>query len=205
MSILEADVAYPDSVFIEDTALLTSRCAVITRPGAESRRGEIAAVEAAVSAYYERLERIAPPDCLDAGDVMMVGDHYYIGLSKRTTERGAGQLIGILQKYGLKGSTVTLDSVLHLKTGVVYLANGYMVAAGEFISKAEFSSFRVIAVDDDEQYAANCVWINGKVLVASGYPKLKTKLQAAGYETLALDMSEFRKLDGGLSCLSLRF
>jgi len=205
VTILPADEKFPDSVFIEDTALLTPSCAVITRPGASSRREETVATEASVKTFYENTMAITSPGTLDAGDVMMVETHFYIGLSKRTNKTGAEQLIAILNEQGYSGSTVKLDHVLHLKTGVVYLDRSTLVSAGEFNDKFEFEKFNHIQVDPTEQYAANCVWINGKVLVAEGYPLTRKKIESTGYETIALEMSEFRKLDGGLSCLSLRF
>ncbi|MCK4903926.1 MAG: N(G),N(G)-dimethylarginine dimethylaminohydrolase, partial [Candidatus Marinimicrobia bacterium] len=134
-----------------------------------------------------------------------VGSHYYIGLSKRTNSAGANQIIKTLNKYDMTGSTVTLSDMLHLKSGVVYLENNNLVVTGEFMNKPEFEKFNLIKIDDDESYAANCVWINDIVLIAKGYPKAKQSIEQAGYKTIELDMSEFRKLDGGLSCLSLRF
>ena len=136
---------------------------------------------------------------------MMVGPHFYIGLSKRTNREGAEQTISILKKYGMTGSIVTLEKVLHLKTGLSYLEKNNLVASGEFIGKTEFQKFNLLKVDDDESYAANCIWVNDIVLVAEGFPKIRKKIEDSGYKTIALDMSEFRKLDGGLSCLSLRF
>ena len=205
VTVLGAEEKYPDSVFIEDTALLTPHCAIITNPGSDSRKGEIKLTEDAVRDFYENIEYITSPNTLDAGDIMMVGSHFYIGLSDRTTQAGADQLIAILEKYGMTGSVVSLEKVLHLKTGVVYLENNTLFASGEFIDKPEFAKFNIIKVDEDESYSANCIWINDKVLIAKGYPKTKKKIEDAGYETIELDMSEFRKLDGGLSCLSLRF
>lgn len=203
--ILEADENYPDSTFVEDTALLTPYCAVITRPGAESRRGEITAIKKAVAAFYSQIETIEAPGTVEAGDIMQVGSHFYIGLSERTNAVGASQLIALLQKYGMTGSTVALDEVLHLKTGVAYLENNNVLACGEFITKVEFEKFSLLQVEEDESYAANCIWVNGTVIVPHGFPKTKRLIEDAGYPTLAIDVSEFRKLDGGLSCLSLRF
>ena len=205
VTILQADEGYPDSTFIEDTALLTKECAVITNPGADSRKGEIAAVKEAVSKFYSKIETIKNPGTLDAGDIMMAGSHFYIGLSKRTNLHGAEQMISILEKYSFTASTVTLKDVLHLKSGVSYLENSNLIAAGEFVSKPEFKRYNILKVKDSESYAANCVWVNGSVLMAAGYPAAKRQVENAGYPVIELDMSEFRKLDGGLSCLSLRF
>jgi dimethylargininase len=205
VTVLPPDNDYPDSTFVEDTALLTPACAIITRPGAVSRRGETAAVERAVAGFYTTIERVVSPGMVDAGDIMMVDTHYYIGVSQRTNSEGASQVIRHLEKHGLSGSTVPLQQALHLKSGVAYIENDHLVVSGEFIGRPEFAAYKTLAVEPDEQYAANCLWVNDRVLVAEGYPKIRHAIEALGYDTIALAMSEFRKLDGGLSCLSLRF
>jgi len=129
----------------------------------------------------------------------------YIGLSERTNLNGAEQVISILNKYGMSGSVIKLEKVLHLKTGLSYLENNNLVACGEFLSNTEFKKFNIIEIPKEESYAANCVWINNKVLIPKGYTKAKQKIIDAGYTVIEIDVSEFRKLDGGLSCLSLRF
>lgn len=205
VEVLEADEKYPDSCFVEDVALCTPYCAIITRPGALSRRGETDSMREVLEKYYLKIESINKPGTLEAGDVMMVGDHYYIGLSDRTNEKGANQLISILEKYRMSGSLVHLDEVLHLKTGVAYLEESNMVVCGEFVSKPEFKQFSLMEVPQSEAYAANCIWVNGTVIVPSGFPSVSKIINNAGYGVIELDMSEFQKLDGGLSCLSLRF
>ena len=205
VTVLPADESYPDSTFVEDTALLTPRCAIIMNPGAPSRKGEILSMRPILEKFYQHIESISEPGSVDAGDILMVGNHYYIGLSGRTNQAGAIQLINILKSYSLTGSMVRLNKVLHLKTGVAYLENNNLLVTGEFSSKPEFRHFNILPIDSDESYAANCIWINNTVLVPQGYPKAKETIQKAGYKIIALDMSEFRKLDGGLSCLSLRF
>jgi dimethylargininase len=203
--VLDADEDYPDSTFVEDTALLTPECAVITNPGVLSRRGETAGIRKVISNYYSDIAEISEPGTLEAGDVKMVGNHYYIGLSQRTNETGANQLIDILESYGMTGSAIKLEKVLHLKTGVSYLEKNNFVIAGEFITNHEFQKYNQLKIDDDESYAANCVWVNDHVLVAKGFPKTKKLIENAGYNVIEVDVSEFQKLDGGLSCLSLRF
>jgi len=202
---LEADENYPDSVFVEDTALLTPFCAIITNPGATSRRGEIIGIKPIIKEYYSNIEEVKLPGTVEAGDIMMVGTHYYIGISERTNVNGAEQVIKILRKYGMDGSLIKLNEVLHLKTGLAYLENNNLLACGEFITNPEFSKFNILEIPKKESYAANCVWINGNVLVPKGFPVSKQKILDAGYPVLEIDVSEFRKLDGGLSCLSLRF
>jgi len=196
---------YPDSCFVEDVALLTSKCAVLTHPGAVSRRGETSHIEDAIKAFYPNLERIDKAGHVEAGDIMMVGEHFYIGLSARTDAQGASQLITILNKYDLSGSMVEMSELLHLKTGLSYLENNNLIAFGEMITHPDFVQFNRIEIDKNEDYAANCVWINGTVLVPKGFPKALEAIQQLGYKTREVAMSEFQKLDGGLSCLSLRF
>jgi dimethylargininase len=205
VTVLEADERFPDSVFVEDTAVVTAKCAVITRPGADSRKGEEIEMKKVLKGFYEHIEEIIPPGSLDGGDIMMVGNHFYIGLSARTNQEGADQLRRILEKYGFTASTVSLKKVLHLKTGVAYLENNNLVTAGEFIHHPIFAGFNKIVIAEPESYAANCIWINGFVIMPAGFEKAAAAVARAGYTVLPPDMSEFRKLDGGVSCLSLRF
>ncbi|MBN1251124.1 MAG: hypothetical protein JXA16_03245 [Bacteroidales bacterium] len=205
VSVLDADENFPDSTFVEDAAILTSECAIITNPGAVSRKNEIFDIEKVVSEFYQNIEKISGNGTVEGGDVMMVGKHFYIGISDRTNLEGAEQLKQILEKYGMTSSTVGLETMLHLKTGLSYLENNNLAITGEFIDKADFSKFNKIIIDEDEAYSANCIWINDTVIVPKGYPKSKFLIEKAAYKTIEIDVSEFRKLDGGLSCLSLRF
>lgn len=202
---LPADEAFPDSCFVEDTALLSKHCAIIARPGASTRQGEEAAVLELLPRYFDNIESIEAPGTIEPGDIMMVGDHFYIGLSDRTNAEGARQMISLLETHGLNGSTVNMHGMLHLKTGLSYLEDNTLVACGEILHEPEFAKFKLIEIDTDEAYAANCVWVNGTVLVPMGFPKARKKIEAAGYPLIPVDVSEFQKLDGGLSCLSLRF
>jgi dimethylargininase len=201
---LGADKRYPDSVFVEDTAVVTDRCAIIAHPGAADRRGEVHEVEEVLSGLYENVERIVSPGTLDGGDVLQVGDHFYIGLTRRTNEEGAEQLSALLRGYGFRASFVELRRFLHLKTGVAYLGGDDLLVAGELVANDEFEGFDKIVVSPEEAYCANCVRVNDHVLVAGGCEKTKEKIVERGYEVIELEMSEFRKVDGGLSCLSLR-
>ncbi len=205
VDILEADEDYPDSTFIEDVALLTPHCTVITIPGVPSRKGEVDGVIKTIEKYYDNIEFIQEPATIEPGDIMMVGDHYYIGISERTNLEGARQMKKILEKYNMGATNIELTEMLHLKTGLAYLENNNLVATGEFLSSPSFSQFNIIEIEKDESYAANCIWVNDKVIIPKGYPNAKRKIENCGYEILEVDVSEFRKLDGGLSCLSLRF
>ena len=203
--ILPADEDYPDSTFIEDVALLTKECAIIMNPGAKTRKGEIAGIKKVLKDYFENIEEITEPGTVEAGDIMMVGSHFYIGISERTNINGARQVIGILEKYGLTGSVIKLEKVLHLKTGVAYLERNNLVACGEFISHKDFQKFNILEIKTDESYAANCIWVNDWVILPNNYSKAREIITSHGYKIIEVDVSEFQKLDGGLSCLSLRF
>ena len=207
VTILPADERYPDSCFVEDPAVITSKCAIITNPGAPSRNGEKDEIIGAIRKFFpeDKIEYIQAPGTLEGGDVMMVGNHFYVGRSARTNEEGIRQFIAILEKYGLSGSEVTLEEVLHLKTGVNYLENGNMLVAGEFVRKPEFAQYNRVEIPQEEAYAANCIWVNGTVIVPKGYPAVEAAVRTLGYPVLLVDTSEYRKIDGGLSCLSLRF
>jgi dimethylargininase len=203
--VLPADEQYPDSVFIEDVAICTPGFAVITSPGAVTRMGETQGMHGVLSDYFSKIEEIKLPGTLEGGDIMMAGDTYYIGISRRTNNQGADQLISILEKEGLKGIKVPLGALLHLKSGVSYLGNNNILVSDLLKDRVEFKDFNHIRVRAGEDYAANSLWINGTVLVPEGYPYTREQIENAGYKTITIDVSEFRKVDGGVSCLSLRF
>ena len=205
VTVLEALEEYPDSVFVEDTAVLAERCAIITKPGAASRKGEERSIKEVLSKFYQKLEPIKAPGTIEGGDVMRVNDHFYAGLSERTNKEGFEQMEAILKKYGYTASSVEMGEFLHLKTGVAYLENKNLLVAGEFVNHKDFKSFNRITIAEYEHYAANCIWVNDRVLIPSGHPNTRASIQKAGYEIIEVDVQEFRKLDGGLSCLSLRF
>ena len=205
ISILPPDNDFPDSTFVEDTALLTPAVAVITNPGAPSRKKEIESIREVIGSFYKTIECIRAPGTLEAGDVMMAGSHFYIGLSERTNAEGAQQLIRILETYGMTASVIEVSDMLHLKSGISFLENNILLAHISLVEHDALKGFKIIPVPEEEAYAANSLWINGNVLIPEGYPQTLHNIQIAGFKALLLDMSEFRKLDGGLSCLSLRF
>lgn len=203
--VLAADEAYPDSTFVEDVALLTAHCAIITRPAAPSRAGETSSMRRVLEHYYQKIEEIAAPGTLDGGDVMQVGEHCYIGLSARTNLAGATQLIEILRRHDLSGSTVPVTQFLHLKTGVTCIADQTLLATGEFITRPEFSEFTILPVADTDAGGANCIRINDSILMPAGFPAVRQQLATCDVQIIEIDISEYAKLDGGLTCLSLRF
>jgi len=202
--VLEVDDSYPDSVFIEDTAVVTDRFAVITRPGAESRRGETTAVKMKLEELYSRIHFIESPALLDGGDVMQCGSRFFVGLSERTNREGVRQFSELVKAYEYTTVPVTIGGMLHLKTGVSYLENNTLLITKGLYDHPHFKDFQRISVPPEEAYAANSLWLNEKVLIPEGFPLTTQKLRETGYQLIPVPMSEFRKLDGGLSCLSLR-
>ncbi len=210
---LEADLRYPDACFVEDAAIVTAHGAMLTRPGAGSRLGEVEAMAPVVRGFYPEAGRIAAPGTLDGGDICEAGRHFFLGLSHRTNEEGARQLGEHLRREGFSCSTVDvrgMTSILHLKSGISYIGDDTLVVMEEMAEWPAFTAdgvprYELLRVSEEESYAANCVRVNDRVLVAAGYPKFEAELRARGFDPLVLEMSEFRKMDGGLSCLSLRF
>jgi len=212
---LEPDQDYPDSTFVEDVAIVTDAFAILTRPGAPSRAGEVESMQETLANFFEKVFEIEAPGTLDGGDICQAGDHFFIGISKRTNEAGASQLGEFLKQSGYASTLIDIrksvpgaratGSLLHLKSGIAYLGDNRLVIVESLTSQKDFAGYNLVRVDQAESYAANCIRVNNHVIIASGYPKFAAQLQELGYQTIALDMSEFRKMDGGLSCLSLRF
>jgi dimethylargininase len=204
---LPADERYPDSTFVEDVAVLIDGCAVLTRPGAESRRGEVESIRGALQALFDHLLQIEAPGTLDGGDVCQTDRGWYIGVSARTNEAGAQQLAGLLEVRGHQATLIDIRKIpglLHLKSGIAALGEGVIVLDTALRDRPEFAGFKTILVDASESYAANCIRVNDRVVVAEGYPRFQAALAAGGFDPLPVDVSEFRKMDGGVSCLSLR-
>ena len=205
---LPPDDAFPDSTFVEDPAVLTPKLAILTNPGAPSRRGEVASIAAVLPEFFDRIARIETPGTLDGGDICQADDHFFIGLSDRTNEEGARQLATLLAKQGFTSSVIDLrgsSTVLHLKTGMTYLGERRIVAMRDIAAHPAFGGYEVIAVAPQENYAANLLRINQFVVLAAGFPEIAKTVADLGHTIVPLDMSEFRKMDGSLSCLSLRF
>jgi len=202
---LNEDNRFPDSTFVEDTAIVDKEFAVITNLGEKSRQGEEIEISDKLKTFYKNIESIRKPGTLEGGDVMKVEDHFYIGLSNRTNNEGANQLTIILKSYGYSSSIIPLKKVIHLKTGISYLGDGILLVSGEFKNHSDFREYNLIEVQDSEAYATNSLRINEYVLKPQGYTNLTKQILNYNFNLLELDMSEFEKMDGGLSCLSLRF
>jgi dimethylargininase len=209
---LEPDETYPDGTFVEDTAIVTGRGAVLTRPGALSREGEIRSMAACLRQFYADLPAIAAPGTVDGGDVCEADGHFLIGVSARTNAQGAHQLAQHLGRFGYTSGIMDIKSnpaLLHLKSGIAYLGDGVWMAdggiQGDLRSQSGIDVRDLILVSPAEASAANCVRVNDAILVVAGYPQMSAALESRGCRIVPLEMSEFRKMDGGLSCLSLRF
>jgi dimethylargininase len=204
---LAADPEFPDGTFVEDAAVLTPEAAIISRPGAPSRRGETASVRAALGRRFRTLLSIEAPGTVDGGDVCETSAGFLIGLSARTNANGADQLAEHLAGFGYRATLIDMTrspALLHLKSGVSDLGERRLAIGPEIDPALLGREFESVPVPAEEAYAANCVRINGRVLIAAGFPRFRAMLERLGLEPLALEMSEFRKMDGGLSCLSLR-
>lgn len=211
---LPADLHFPDGTFVEDTAILLvdggaeGRAAIITRPGAVERAGETAEMKAVLKDYYAQLGEINAPGTLDGGDICEAGKHFFIGISLRTNQAGGDQLAEWLAGHGYTSSFVDIrqtPGILHLKSGIAYLGDNRLVVIDALAEHPAFKGFELVRVAAGEEYAANCIRVNDAILIAAGYPKFEAELRRLGYKLVVLEMSEFQKMDGGLSCLSLRF
>jgi len=202
--LLDALPEHPDAYFVEDTAVVTAEAAIITRPGAASRRGEEQSI-APVLARFRKIERIHPPATVDGGDVLQVERHFFIGISERTNPAGADQLGRILSGNGYTCSTVAVDAGLHFKSSVNYVGNHTLLVTENFADHEIVGGYNKIVVDSHEAYAANTLWINDCLLMPAGYPGTRKKLETLNLKIVELDISEVRKMDGGLTCMSIRF
>ncbi len=192
---------------MEDTAVVMEECAVISNPARDSRNGETTEMSEVIRRFYDdsRIFRIEAPGTLEGGDVMRVGNHFYVGLSGRTNKEGAAQFNEIVTRFGYTSSTIPVTEGLHLKDFVIYLENNNMLVNENMDKMPDFQAFSRYIVDADELYAINSLNINGTVLVPEGYPKTLELVRRLGYPVRLLDTSEYSKIDGSLTCLSLRF
>ena len=208
VTVLKADLRYPDATFVEDTAVLTPNSAILTLPGARSREGEVAEIHDHLGRFFRAFHQICAPGTLDGGDICQAENHFFIGISGRTNQEGGQQLAELLAREGHTSSFVDIrgmNNVLHLKSGLAYMGDNHLVVSEELSRHVHFRGYSLVCVNAAESYAANCLRVNDRVLVPAGFPGLRDSIERLGYAVLPLEMSEFEKMDGGLSCLSLRF
>jgi dimethylargininase len=177
--VLDAHPDYPDAYFVEDTAVVTPQVAVITNPGTDARKGEVDSIEPVLS-RYRKIARIRAPGTLDGGDAFMAEEHCFIGISDRTNTEGAEQLGRILEQSGYKWTLVPVTGGLHLKSGVNYIGKNTLLVSREFAARGEFDEFAKIVLDEDEELAANTLWVNDSLLMPEGFPKTKERLEILG-------------------------
>jgi dimethylargininase len=203
VTVLDSDEHFPDGCFVEDSAVVTREVAVITRSGAPSRRGEEVAIEPLLAAHRP-IARIVAPGSVDGGDVLVMGERVLIGLSTRTNDEGARQLTDILEAGGMHCITLATGGGLHLKSSVNALGDDRLLVTQEFSECTELSGFERVRIPADESYAGNSLWVNDYVIVPAGFPVTRELIERIGIETIETQVSEFRKMDGGLTCLSIR-
>lgn len=204
IEILPAADDLPDAVFVEDTAVVLDECAVVTRPGVDSRRGEIEAIARALAAH-RRIVTIEAPGTLEGGDVLRVGRTLFAGETLRTNADGIRQLAEAAGPHGYEVVAVPLSGCLHLKSAVTYAGSETVVCNPEWVNVDLFASWQCVPVAAEEPYGANVLSIADVVHVAASAPRTRRKLDALGFQTSALDTSEFEKAEAALTCLSLLF
>ena len=202
--VLDPQPEYPDAHFVEDTAVVTPDVAVINIPGADARQGEEESI-VPVLAGFRKIERIHAPGTVDGGDVLQVGNHFFIGISERTNQEGAEQLGRILRGYGNTWTPITVGAGLHFKSSVNYVGKNTLLVTLDFAAQQQLQEYEQLVLDCSESYAANTLLVNEHLLIPAGYPNTRRRLEPLGFKMIALDVSEVQKMDGGLTCLSLRF
>ncbi|MGD8847380.1 MAG: arginine deiminase family protein [Desulfobacteraceae bacterium] len=206
VTVLPALESYPDSIFVEDPALVFTEGAILLRPGAPSRLGEPEEIASTLNGFFGSVQRLPRPGHVDGGDVLVTPESVMIGLSARTDQAGAEALIQCLKALGYKGRIVyTPKGVLHFKTECALLDQETVLVTHRMARTGIFDGFRKIMVPDGEEPAANAVRINGSVLASSQYQRTIDIVSGAGYAVLPVKTTEIEKIDAGLSCMSLRW
>ena len=184
--------------------MVTDHIAIITNPGADARKGEEESI-AAVLAEYREIEHIHFPGTVDGGDVLQVANHFFIGLSERTNQEGAAQLGRILQSFGYTYCKVSVGAGLHFKSSVNYVGKNTLLVANNFAEHEQLVDYQKIVAEGPESYAANTLLVNDHLLMPVGFPQTRQKLNTLDMKIFELDTSEVQKMDGGLTCMSIRF
>lgn len=198
---------YPDSCFIEDTAIIADEAVVISNPGHPSRNGEKHSVEEFFATQTkQKIFQINTPGFVDGGDVMRLENHFYIGLTDRTNLAGAEQLAQVLRGLGMSASTVDVSGMLHLKTGITPVGADTVICVAKLLHSEAFAPIaKKVLAPEDELHGANCLSIGDHIIVPANCPQVQDELRQLGKKIIPVEMTEFQKLDGGLTCLSLIF
>ncbi len=201
---LPAEAAMPDAVFVEDVALVLDEVAILTRPGAASRRAESASV-AEVLSGYRPLRALQAPGTLDGGDVLRVGRTLYVGQSARSNTVGIAQLRDLVSDYGYRVQAVVIHGCLHLKSAVTQVADDSLLVQPAWVDPSVFAGLRIIRIDPDEPHAANALRVGSGVVYPACFPRTRQRLQDAGITVTTVDVSELQKAEGAVTCCSLLF
>jgi len=201
---LDAEPDLPDSVFVEDVALVLDECAIMLNPGAASRRPEVASVEKALAPYRE-IFRIQPPGTVDGGDILTVDRTVHVGISSRSTKNAIEQIKVILEPRGYQVRAVNVTGCLHLKSAVTQVSKDTLLINPEWVSRDDFPGMQFIEVDPSESYAANAILVDDTIIYPSSFPKTKAKLEKAGINLVIVDADELAKAEGAVTCCSLIF
>jgi dimethylargininase len=199
---LPAEADLPDSVFVEDTAFILDEVAVITRPGADSRKAETDSIIRALSPH-RALVHVTEPATVDGGDVLVLGKNIYVGISTRSNNAAIRQLQELLDVYGYKVSGVEMHDCLHLKTAVTKVDENTLLINPNWVDNFHFKDFDWIIVDPSEPFAANCLPVNGHIIYPTSFPKTRAKLESRGYKIKAVTVDELAKAEGAVTCCSL--
>lgn len=199
------DNSFPDCVFVEDPAVVYKKTAIICNMGAKSRSGETAELRKTLKRHFKTLVDIRPPGTIEGGDVLKVKDNLFVGLTSRTNIAGANKLKEALINEGCNIMPVRVEKALHFKSACSYIGDDCIVVNPGYFDLRVFTSFKLIELPKKEAYAANCLAINGVVFVSKGYPKTKKLIEKEGFETEELNVSEFKKCEGSITCLSIIF
>ncbi len=201
---LPEEPSLADSVFVEDTALVLDECAIVLRPGADSRKPETGSI-AKVLAPYRKLFYIEAPARVDGGDILRVGKQIYIGLSSRSDTNAIEQIQDFLQPYGYKVHAVNASGCLHLKSAVTQVAEDTLLINLAWTDKKNFAGMKFIEIDPSESYAANALLIGDTIIYPKAFPTTRKKLEDAGIKIVDVDADELAKAEGALTCCSLIF
>ena len=201
--VLEELDDFPDAYFVEDVAVVTPEIAVLTRPGASARTGEAEQMRSTLETYRE-CTAITAPGTVDGGDVLVVGKHCIVGLSERTNQEGAKQLCNILSEFGYRSDIVNVPEALHFKSSVNFIDQDTLLVTKACANLPCLMDYNKKVVPENENYAANVVWFNDSVLIPEGFSQVKGMLIDYGCNVIEMPVSEIAKMDGGLTCLSLR-
>lgn len=199
---LPAEADLPDSVFVEDTAFILTETAVITRPGAESRRPETESIARTLSPHIPLLF-LREPATLDGGDVLIAGKRIFVGLSTRSNDEAIRQLRELLGGYGYSVSGVPLRDCLHLKTAVTRVDDNTLLINPNWADVSHFANYHLIEVDPSEPNAANCLAVGGSIIFPAAFPRTRAKLEAYGCKVLPVEVDELAKAEGAVTCCSL--